>query len=101
MSARLRYLGLDTPPVTTDLKAELEDEDEEPPLKKRSTRIKREMAKEEKETAPGLKCLNWRNTMALEELGHIHSDPPRVRKPTRKGVAQPAGSPAPEKKRKR
>ncbi|KAI9845236.1 MAG: hypothetical protein M1837_004991 [Sclerophora amabilis] len=30
------------------------------------------------------RCLSWRNTTALEELGHLHSEQPRQRKATRK-----------------
>lgn len=30
------------------------------------------------------RCLAWHNTMAIDELGHLHSDQPRSRKPTKK-----------------
>jgi hypothetical protein len=30
------------------------------------------------------RCLLWRNYMAIEELGHLHSDQPRARKPAKK-----------------
>jgi Williams-Beuren syndrome DDT (WSD), D-TOX E motif len=33
------------------------------------------------------RCLSWRNTTAIEELGHLHSDQPRARKPNRKEKA--------------
>ena len=33
------------------------------------------------------RCLKWNNTMALEELGHLHSDQPKPRKAAKKGVA--------------
>jgi hypothetical protein len=33
------------------------------------------------------RCLAWQNNMAMEELGHLHSEQPRARKPARK--AQP------------
>jgi hypothetical protein len=33
------------------------------------------------------RCLSWRNTTAIEELGYLHSDQPRARKPTRKEKA--------------
>lgn len=33
------------------------------------------------------RCLSWRNTTAIEELGHLHSDQSRPRKPSRKGKA--------------
>ena len=32
----------------------------------------------------GHRCLTWHNNMALEELGHLHSDQPRPRKQTKK-----------------
>ena len=36
------------------------------------------------------RCLSWRNMMALEELGHLHSEQPRARKPAKKAAAAPA-----------
>lgn len=33
---------------------------------------------------PPLRCLSWHNNMAIEELGHLHSEQPRARKPARK-----------------
>lgn len=40
---------------------------------------------------PGYRCLQWENTMALEELGRLHSDPPppppRARKQAKKREA--------------
>lgn len=30
------------------------------------------------------RCLAWHNTMAIDELGHLHSQQPRSRKPTKK-----------------
>ena len=33
------------------------------------------------------RCLNWKNTMAIEELGHIHSEQPRPRKAAKKATA--------------
>jgi hypothetical protein len=40
--------------------------------------------------APNYRCLQWENTMAMEELGHLHGDPPpppRLRKQTKKREA--------------
>ncbi|KAF4614400.1 hypothetical protein G7Y89_g15338 [Cudoniella acicularis] len=34
-------------------------------------------------------CLSWHNTMALEELGHLHSEQPRARKPAKKAAPPP------------
>lgn len=42
---------------------------------------------------PSYRCTQWENTMALEELGRLHSDPPppppRARKQTKKREAEP------------
>ncbi|KAE9367357.1 hypothetical protein N431DRAFT_383007 [Stipitochalara longipes BDJ] len=35
------------------------------------------------------RCLSWHNLTALEELGHLHSDQPRARKPAKKAAAPP------------
>ncbi len=35
------------------------------------------------------RCLSWHNLTALKELGHLHSDPPRARKPAKKAAAAP------------
>jgi hypothetical protein len=35
------------------------------------------------------RCLNWRNNMALEDLGHLHSEQPRARKPAKKRAVTP------------
>ncbi|KAL2752547.1 hypothetical protein ACRALDRAFT_1036544, partial [Sodiomyces alcalophilus JCM 7366] len=44
------------------------------------------------------RCMTWENTMAMEELGHLHSEPPpppRTRKPTKKRqAAESAPEPA-------
>lgn len=32
------------------------------------------------------RCLQWHNGMAIDMLGHLHSDPPRARKPTKKAA---------------
>jgi hypothetical protein len=53
---------------------------------------------------PNYRCLEWENTMALEELGHIHSDPPpppRARKQSKKREAQEAAGRGAIKTRRR
>ncbi|KAK5997459.1 Imitation switch two complex 1-like protein [Cladobotryum mycophilum] len=53
---------------------------------------------------PNYRCLNWENTMALEELGHLHGDPPpppRARKQTKKREAMSEPTPRPTKTRRR
>lgn len=56
-----------------------EEKKEEPVTGKRmSTR------KQQHEEHKEYRCLSWHNGAALEDLGHLHSDQPRARKPTRK-----------------
>lgn len=62
-----------------------EEKKDEPVTKRTSSRIR-----EKTPEPPNYKCLQWENTMALEELGHLHSDPPpppRARKQTKKREA--------------
>lgn len=47
-----------------------------------ATTAKQEVKKEEPDT---FRCQEWTNTMAIDELGHIHSEPPAV-KPSRKAA---------------
>lgn len=42
------------------------------------------------------RCLAWHNSMAVEELGHLHSEQPRTRKPAKKAAA---ATPAVEEER--
>ncbi|RDW59504.1 hypothetical protein BP6252_12591 [Coleophoma cylindrospora] len=54
-------------------------DDEAPETGKRmSTRTKHQQ-----EVMP-YRCLQWHNTMAVHELGHLHSEQPRARKPAKK-----------------
>ncbi|KAL7767430.1 hypothetical protein ACKLNR_001731 [Fusarium oxysporum f. sp. zingiberi] len=66
--------------------------------KRMSTRIR-----DKSPEAPNYRSLQWENTTALEELGHLHSDPPpppRSRKQTRKREAV-NDAPAPAAKSRR
>jgi hypothetical protein len=54
-----------------------EEKSEEGGGKRMSTRRKEQQQESQR-------CLQWRNNMALEDLGHLHSDPPRPRKVTKK-----------------
>ncbi|KAK4196533.1 putative chromatin-remodeling complex subunit [Triangularia verruculosa] len=109
MVNRRKYLGIDRPvPAENGTTAagsateEKKEEDKEsvaaaspePPQKgKRSTRGRQSTAaavpvpEEVGETKQKYRCLNWTNTTAIEEIGHLHSlEPPpaRSRKPTKK-----------------
>lgn len=77
MDNRIKYLN-------EDEEAEKEREQERE-TKRTSSRIR-----EKTPEAPSYKCLRWENTMALDELGHLHADPPpppRLRKQSRKREA--------------
>lgn len=43
---------------------------------------------------PNYKCLQWENTTALEELGHLHSEPPPPPRPRKQGKKREAASDA-------
>jgi hypothetical protein len=55
-----------------------------PPAKRVSTR-----KKEPSVERVALRCLQWHNTTALDDLGHLHSEQPRTRRPTKKAMAPP------------
>ncbi|KAJ4322279.1 hypothetical protein N0V84_004871 [Fusarium piperis] len=84
-------------------KAYLSNEDEtekkEESHKRMSTRIR-----DKTPELPHYRCLKWENTTALEELGHLHSDPPpppRSRKQSRKReAAHEAPAPAAKSRRR-
>jgi hypothetical protein len=78
MENRARYLA--EPEEATDKKDEAKE------LKRMSTRAKNQPSPDPE---PRYRCLNWTNTMAIEEIGHLHSEQPpppsaRGRKPARK-----------------
>lgn len=54
------------------------------PTKRMSTR-KKELSVE----VANHRCLAWHNTTALNDLGHLHSEQPRTRKPTKKAAILP------------
>ena len=63
-----------------------EDEDRSQDKKRASTRARHQQTPD----PPQYRCVNWSNSMVLEELGHLHSEPPplpRARKQTRKREA--------------
>ncbi|KAI0014190.1 ATP-utilizing chromatin assembly and remodelling N-terminal-domain-containing protein [Xylariaceae sp. FL0662B] len=77
MENRIKYLS------AADEEREKESDKKEEP-KRMSTRTKAQATPE----PAAFRCLNWTNTMAIEELGHLHSEPPpppKPRKGTKKG----------------
>ena len=76
------------------------DKGDEAVSKRTSSRIR-----EKTPDPPSYRCLQWENTAALEELGHLHADqppPPRARKQTKKreAIAEPAGRGAAKTRRR-
>ncbi|KAM3532355.1 hypothetical protein NHJ13051_000341 [Beauveria bassiana] len=73
--------------------------EESAPTKRSSSRIR------DKTPEPrSYRCLRWENSMALEELGHLHADPPpppRLRKQTKKREAMEAPPVPPPRAAKR
>ncbi|RFU29691.1 hypothetical protein B7463_g6624, partial [Scytalidium lignicola] len=58
------------------------------PAKRMSTRTKHHPLPNPEHTAH--RCLSWHNNIAVEELGHLHSEQPRSRKPAKKAAAAAA-----------
>ncbi len=87
-------------------KAYLDDETEEKeePKKEQTTKRTSSRIREKTPEPPNHRCLQWENTMALEEQGHLHSEAPpqpRSRKQTKKREAIADPSPAPASKTRR
>lgn len=67
-----------------------------PPSKRMSTRKKDQGS--DPFSTPTHRCLHWRNTTALKDLGHLHSEQPRARRQTKKAQATMAPPPVEEEK---
>lgn len=81
--------------------ANTEEPDKKEETKRMSTRIR-----DKTPEPPNYRCLQWENTTALEEVGHLHSDPPpppRARKQTKKreAMSEAQSGPAPKTRRRR
>jgi hypothetical protein len=63
------------------------------PAKRMSTR-----KKEQSVDVTSHRCLAWHNTTALDDIGHLHSEQPRARKPTKKAQAMPPPPPVEEER---
>jgi hypothetical protein len=90
MENRKKYLANDVEEDEGDKKEE---------RKRTSSRIR-----EKTPEPPTYRSLQWENTMALEELGHLHGDPPpppRSRKQTKKREAMTEAAPRPATKTRR
>lgn len=87
MEKRKKYLA--GPQKTEECQQEEEKKEEPVAANKRSSgRVKhvKEAEQEKKDLSSVHRCLAWHNTTATEELGHLHSDQPRARKPVKKAV---------------
>ncbi|KAI1504274.1 ATP-utilizing chromatin assembly and remodelling N-terminal-domain-containing protein [Biscogniauxia marginata] len=73
MENRTKYLS-----VEHDAAKETEKKEES---KRMTTRTKTQASPE----PPTFRCLNWTNTMAIDEIGHLHSEPPPPPKPRKAG----------------
>jgi hypothetical protein len=76
---------------------------EEKEIKEETKRISTRI-REKSPDIPNYRCLQWENTMALEDIGHLHSEPPpppRSRKQTKKREAQSEAASGPATKTRR
>lgn len=78
----------------------------EEPEKKEETKRMSTRIRDKTPEPPNYRCLQWENTTALEEVGHLHSDPPpppRARKQTKKreAMSEAQSGPAPKTRRRR
>ncbi|OBT93854.1 hypothetical protein VE01_08525 [Pseudogymnoascus verrucosus] len=64
---------------------------EEPSQDEGRKRVSARQTKVLQQARETYRCLAWRNGMAVEELGHLHSEQPRVRRPTKKGAVVEGG----------
>ncbi|OBR14264.1 Ddt domain-containing protein [Colletotrichum higginsianum IMI 349063] len=116
MENRKKYLGI----AEAEAEAEAEEEEEEEeegkkkPEKKDKRRDSKRMSTRVRQHEPtpeptNYRCLAWENTTAVEELGHLHSEPPppppppRSKKQTAKKrqAVEPSPEPAPAAKTRR
>lgn len=77
MENRSRYLGI-TDGTNTEKEKETEKKEES---KRMTTRMKAQPSPEPNRR----RCLEWTNTMAIDEIGHLHSEPPPPPKPRKGG----------------
>lgn len=100
MQKRKEYLGLvDENEDGGDKDSKDKDKEKKDESKRTSTRIR-----DKTPDVPVRRCLSWVNTMAMEEIGHLHSEPPpppRARKQTKKREALDNAGPAPAAKSRR
>lgn len=97
MQKRKEYLGLVE--EVEDGGDKDKDKEKKDESKRTSTRIR-----DKTPDVPARRCQSWVNTMVLEELGHLHSEPPpppRARKQTKKREALDNAGPAPAAKTRR
>ncbi|KAI1810916.1 ATP-utilizing chromatin assembly and remodelling N-terminal-domain-containing protein [Poronia punctata] len=83
MENRKLYLGV---PDEADAEKEAEKNESPKDSKRMSTRAKAQASPEPSR----FRCLEWTNSMAMDEMGHLHSEPPPPPKP-RKGTRKSRG----------
>lgn len=100
MQKRKEYLGLaDADEDDKDSKDSQDSKEKKDDSKRTSTRIR-----DKTPEVPVQRCLSWENTMAMEEMGHLHSEPPpppRARKQSKKREAMSDAGPGPAAKTRR
>ncbi|KAI1326023.1 ATP-utilizing chromatin assembly and remodelling N-terminal-domain-containing protein [Xylariaceae sp. FL0255] len=75
MENRMRYLS------TEDAESSEKEPDKKADAKRMSTRAKAQPSAE----PTHYRCCNWTNSMAIDEIGHLHSEPPPPPPKSRKG----------------
>jgi hypothetical protein len=60
------------------------------PAEEHTTRVSTRGKVAEEQTAAKARCLRWMNTMALDEIGHLHSRPPKPKEKRSKKAAAAA-----------
>lgn len=67
----------------------------------KSSRKKSQRKKEPEVDTPTHRCLSWHNLTAIDEIGHLHYDEPRARKPAKKAAPPPSPPPVEEERQTR
>lgn len=85
MEKRRKYLETEPGPATEEMR----DKKDEAASKRTSSRIR-----DKSPEAAWYRCLQWQNTMALGELGHLHAEEPPARRAKKQAKKREAGEAA-------